>query len=264
MSRSKNRKMADLISGGTFDDGVVAASEVAGLHSVASTGDFNELENKPTPQTAAQLLAAIKTVDGAGSGLDADLLDGQQGSYYYAASNPSGYTTYTANQSLNTNSNPTFNDVYVADQIIHSGDTNTYMQFHAADQWRVVTGGAERLEVNNSQITSTEPVHAPSFHGDGSALTGVGGSTSTGAVGTYAFLFELAANITSNGTTRAGSGLRYGNAMSLYGSNIWAGYYTVAPSGTWRCMGYTSRVNGSRNNYSMYTGTRITLWVRIS
>jgi len=31
--------------------------------------------------------------DGAGSGLDADKLDGQQGSYYYAASNPSGYTT---------------------------------------------------------------------------------------------------------------------------------------------------------------------------
>jgi hypothetical protein len=92
---------------------------------------------------------------------------------YYPASNPNGYTTYTANQALNTTSNPTFNDVYVADQILHSGDTNTYMQFHAADQWRVVTGGAERLEVNNSQITSTEPVHAPSFHGDGSALTGI-------------------------------------------------------------------------------------------
>jgi len=30
--------------------------------------------------------------DGSGSGLDADLLDGQQGSYYYPASNPSGYT----------------------------------------------------------------------------------------------------------------------------------------------------------------------------
>ena len=29
--------------------------------------------------------------DGAGSGLDADLLDGQQGSYYYQASNPTGY-----------------------------------------------------------------------------------------------------------------------------------------------------------------------------
>ena len=33
------------------------------------------------------------TSDGSGSGLDADLLDGQQGSYYYAASNPNGYTS---------------------------------------------------------------------------------------------------------------------------------------------------------------------------
>jgi hypothetical protein len=33
--------------------------------------------------------------DGASSGLDADLLDGQHGSFYYAASNPSGYTTNT-------------------------------------------------------------------------------------------------------------------------------------------------------------------------
>jgi hypothetical protein len=39
-------------------------------------------------QTAAQLLTAIKTVDGTGSGLDADLLDGQQGSYYYSSGNP--------------------------------------------------------------------------------------------------------------------------------------------------------------------------------
>ena len=46
-------------------------------------------------QTPTELLTAIKTVDGAGSGLDADLLDGQQGSYYYPASNPSGYTTNT-------------------------------------------------------------------------------------------------------------------------------------------------------------------------
>ena len=33
--------------------------------------------------------------DGASSGLDADLLDGQHGSYYYAASNPNGYTSNT-------------------------------------------------------------------------------------------------------------------------------------------------------------------------
>jgi len=35
-------------------------------------------------QTSAQILTSIKTVDGASSGLDADLLDGQHGSYYTA------------------------------------------------------------------------------------------------------------------------------------------------------------------------------------
>jgi hypothetical protein len=44
-------------------------------------------------------------------------------------------------------------DMYVGSAIYHDGDTNTYMQFHAADQWRVVTGGVERLEVNNSAVT---------------------------------------------------------------------------------------------------------------
>jgi hypothetical protein len=42
-------------------------------------------------------------------------------------------------------------DIYGVDQIYHHGDTNTYMQFHASDQWRVVTGGSERLEVNNTR-----------------------------------------------------------------------------------------------------------------
>ena len=44
-------------------------------------------------------------------------------------------------------------DLYVPDRIRHEGDSNTYMQFHAADQWRVVTGGSERLEVNNTRTT---------------------------------------------------------------------------------------------------------------
>jgi hypothetical protein len=52
------------------------------------------------------------------------------------------------------NGDATFNnDLYIPDQIIHTGDTNTYIQFHAADQWRVVTGGVERFEVNNSFVT---------------------------------------------------------------------------------------------------------------
>lgn len=46
-----------------------------------------------SPDTAAQVRDKLKTVDGSGSGIDADLLDGQEGSYYYPASNPNGYIT---------------------------------------------------------------------------------------------------------------------------------------------------------------------------
>jgi len=53
-------------------------------------------------------------------------------------------------------------DLYVADQIIHTGDTNTYTQFHSNDQWRVVTGGGERLEVTSSQTTVQNTLYAAS------------------------------------------------------------------------------------------------------
>ena len=78
--------------------------------------------------------------------------------------NGAGYTTYTANQSLNTSNSPSFaglningnlnavDDIYLADQIFHEGDTDTYMQFNAANTWRVVTGGSQRLVVNSSGV----------------------------------------------------------------------------------------------------------------
>jgi hypothetical protein len=47
--------------------------------------------------TASDVLSKLLTVDGASSGLDADLLDGQHGSYYYPASNPSGYISSYVN-----------------------------------------------------------------------------------------------------------------------------------------------------------------------
>ena len=43
-------------------------------------------------------------------------------------------------------------DVTITGNVIHAGDTNTYFGFHADDQWRVVTGGAERIEVTNTEI----------------------------------------------------------------------------------------------------------------
>ena len=70
-------KSGNLAVSGTVDGRDIAAdgSKLDGIEAGA-TAD----------QTASEILTAIKTVDGPGSGLNADLLDGQQGSYY------TGYT----------------------------------------------------------------------------------------------------------------------------------------------------------------------------
>ena len=46
-------------------------------------------------------------------------------------------------------------NLYMSSRLEHVGDSNTYIQFHSADQFRVVTGGSERLEVNNSEVKLT-------------------------------------------------------------------------------------------------------------
>lgn len=61
-------------------------------------------------------------------------------------SNNTAYYTNPASTSV-------MNSINLEGAMYHNGDTNTYIQFHAADQWRVVTGGAERLEVNNTNTT---------------------------------------------------------------------------------------------------------------
>lgn len=72
-----------------------------GLSNVDNTSDLNkpistatqsalDLKLNISSYTAADVLAKLITVDGAASGLDADLLDGQQGSYYTNAANLSG------------------------------------------------------------------------------------------------------------------------------------------------------------------------------
>lgn len=55
------------------------------------------------------------------------------------------YTKLEMHRELDMNNN----DIVGVNNIFHEGDSNTYMGFHNADQWRVVTGGTERLEINS-------------------------------------------------------------------------------------------------------------------
>jgi hypothetical protein len=65
---------------------VRTAVEAASDSNVFTDSDHSKLDaiedSATADQTASEILTKVKTVDGTGSGLDADLLDGQEGSYY--------------------------------------------------------------------------------------------------------------------------------------------------------------------------------------
>ena len=69
---------------------VDTTKDTAVVHDGSTVGGFPLL--KESAYTASDVLTKIKTVDGAASGLDADLLDGQDGSYYLNTSNMSAGT----------------------------------------------------------------------------------------------------------------------------------------------------------------------------
>jgi len=117
------------------------------------------------------------------------------------------------------------------------------------------------LGVSNNRFKN---VHAVTYHGDGSNLTGVGGSTAGNAVGTYVwgvqrnnydgalakFSTESASNVMPTFLNRLGS-----NGASIYSNPGLSGNNSgYSLSGTWRAMGE------GRNNSSNHMG----LWLRIS
>lgn len=80
--------------GATPAIGITAAtSGAAGSMSAADKSKLDGIEAGATAdQSAAEILAAVKTVDGTGSGLDADLLDGQHASAFEAAGAVTAHT----------------------------------------------------------------------------------------------------------------------------------------------------------------------------
>src|SRR5262245_29188358 len=73
-----------------------ATASVAGFMAAADKAKLDGIEaGAGVDQTPSEILAAIITVDGAGSGLDADRLDGQEGTYYLDRANHTGTQPFT-------------------------------------------------------------------------------------------------------------------------------------------------------------------------
>lgn len=157
-------------------------------------GDKTKLDNIESgatgDQTASEILTAIKTVDGSASGLDADLLDGQQGSYYLNTS-----TTFSGDVS------GTYNNIVVANDS-HTHDGRYYTETEADSRFVNVTGDS---------MTGTLTLGASGFadqltvnRSDGNYHSVIKYTNSTGELGRMGFTQnnELYWRIGSGGTSQ--------------------------------------------------------------
>ena len=120
------------------------------------------------------------------------------------------------------------------------------------------------IDLGISSVRFKDGHFSGNLYGDGSNLTGVGGSTAFGAVGTY--IWGRPANVTGYTTNATASGLfAVTNVVSSYGGvayfefgnpGTWGGSgQQTSMSGTWRHMG-----GAGSNGYRAQPG----IWVRIS
>jgi microcystin-dependent protein len=106
--------------GGTLHAAVIAAGAAGFMLGADKTKLDGIATGAQVNDTAAQILAELITVDGAGSSLDADLLDGQQGSYYQAFLQKSMFGGYTYDSAVDLN---TLNTTFEA-RFLQSNQTN--------------------------------------------------------------------------------------------------------------------------------------------
>jgi hypothetical protein len=144
-------------------------------------------------QTAAQLLAAIKTVDGSGSGLDADTVDGIQASGFMAAGG---------------GGNATFTDLY-STSWFRSTNSNTGMYNQATgqhfysdhdDYWNIAGGTAANALRFRDEHNGTVRGYVYADNGNNVGLLNSGGS--------WSLKCDNSGNMTATGNVTAYSDAR--------------------------------------------------------
>jgi hypothetical protein len=169
-------------------------------------------------QTAAEILTEVKTVDGSGSGLDADLLDGQHGSYYLDWANvtnkPDPVVTLSGDVSgsatMTNLGNITITATVANDS--HTHDGRYYTESEADSRFVNVTGdtmsgdlvvgsgGSVAITLNdgkgNSNIAFNHNHGVPDQTGNAGRITVNTDATTDARIG-----FQVKANVTSGVAT---------------------------------------------------------------
>lgn len=156
----------------------LTASQVRTIINVGDGADItNVIAGNQLTGGGSSGSVTLNVSEGAGSGLDADLLDGQQGSYYYPASNPNGYTTNTGDitgVTAGTGLSGGGSSGTVTLNVDLSELTDMTATMIGTDEFIVLDGGADRRKAGNE-------INVSIFNNDAGYTTNTGDITAVTA-----------------------------------------------------------------------------------
>ena len=226
------------LAGGALTGAVTTNSTFDGRNVSVDGAKLDGIEAGATAdQTAAQILTAIKTVDGSGSGLDADLLDGLQSDIYFKSytNNNGGWSASNRNFSVRSGGTAVGLHMEESDGTFGFqlyGDGSDY-GFLASEwgSWDIRKNPGGRLYTNNTttyylQPNSTSNLNALNIGGSGVWHSGNDGSGSgldadllDGQQGSY---YTTAANLTGDfpSFVQIGDSASYGTNNGSWGARL--------------------------------------------
>jgi len=150
----------DYVNSASFNtgNGVLTLNRISGGTATVDLDGRYLTSFTETYSTPSQLLTAIKTVDGSGSGLDADLLDGQNGTYYQTASN-----ALTTSTNFGGDVSGTYNAIVIANDS-HTHDGRYYTETESDAKYLLNT-----TDTLTGNLTVTGTITANSTLGAGTA-----------------------------------------------------------------------------------------------
>jgi len=203
-----------------------------------------------TDQTAAQILTAIKTVDGAGSGLDADLLDGQSSAYFGTATAVATNTAKVTN-ATHTGEVTGSGALTIANNVVDAGNlkvtgngtTSQYLRSDGDGTFTWATPPNTTYSVGDGGLSQINFTSADNTKLDGiatGATNTVGNATHTGEV-TGSGALTIASNVVDEANLKVSNAPTNGYMLTAQSGNTggltWAeaggGSTTYAAVGTY-------------------------------